>query len=89
MYTYMYFLCALLYMCVYMYIQESVTFDPFMSMSVPIPGKLRNLPVFFVPSNPKHLPTKVHVHVQCYTYRYQCISYTILHILLFDHAVHS
>ena len=39
--------------------QESVTFDPFMSMSVPIPGKLRNLPVFFVPCDPKHLPTKV------------------------------
>ena len=50
-----------LYMCmlIVFYKQESVTFDPFMSMSMPIPGKLCNLSVFIIPSNPRHLPTKV------------------------------
>ncbi|KAL5474915.1 hypothetical protein EMCRGX_G026942 [Ephydatia muelleri] len=36
----------------------SVTFDPFMTMSVPIPNNLRQLPVFFVPKEPDTFPTK-------------------------------
>lgn len=36
----------------------SVTFDPFMTMSVPIPNNLRQLPVFFVPKDPDTFPIK-------------------------------
>ena len=36
-----------------------MTFDPFMTMSVPIPNNLRQLPVFFVPKDPDTFPIKV------------------------------
>ena len=39
--------------------QVSVTFDPYMSLSVPIPQNLRHLPVIFVPSDPETTPIKV------------------------------
>ena len=39
--------------------QISVTFDPFMSLSVPIPKNLRHLPVIFVPKDPDSMPQEV------------------------------
>ncbi|CAI8045180.1 Ubiquitin carboxyl-terminal hydrolase 19 [Geodia barretti] len=39
--------------------KESVTFDPFMSLSVPIPRNLRRLPVIFVPQDPNSLPKQL------------------------------
>jgi ubiquitin carboxyl-terminal hydrolase 19 len=39
--------------------KESVTFDPFMSLSVPIPRNLRRLPVIFVPRDPNSLPKQL------------------------------
>ena len=39
--------------------QISVTFDPFMSLSVPIPRNLRHLPVIFVPQDPNIMPIEV------------------------------
>ena len=43
-------------------LQESVTFDPFMSLSVPIPRNLRRLPVIFVPQDPNSLPKQVRLY---------------------------
>ncbi len=45
-------------------LQVSVTFDPFMSLSVPIPRNLRLLPVMFVPCDPNTTPIKVSELVQ-------------------------
>ena len=39
--------------------QVSMTFDPFMSLSVPIPRNLRHLPVIFVPRDPNIMPIEV------------------------------
>ena len=39
--------------------QVSMTFDPFMSLSVPIPRNLRHLPVIFVPRDPSVMPIEV------------------------------
>jgi ubiquitin carboxyl-terminal hydrolase 19 len=39
--------------------KESVTFDPFLSLSVPIPRNLRRLPVIFVPQNPDSIPQEL------------------------------
>ena len=36
-----------------------MTFDPFMSLSVPIPRNLRHLPVIFVPQDPNIMPIEV------------------------------
>ena len=41
--------------------QLSMTFDPFMSLSVPIPRNLRHLPVIFVPRDPSIMPIEVGV----------------------------
>ena len=41
--------------------QVSMTFDPFMSLSVPIPRNLRHLPVIFVPQDPSVMPIEVGV----------------------------
>ena len=35
-----------------------MTFDPFMSLSVPIPRNLRRLPIFFVPRHPSLTPRR-------------------------------
>jgi hypothetical protein len=59
-----------------MNLQVSVTFDPFMTMSVPIPINLRQLPVFFVPKEPETLPTKVNylpTHLCVYVCAYVCM----------------
>ena len=51
-------LCLFKYICIVL-LQVSVTFDPFMSLSVPIPRNLRLLPVIFVPCDPNTTPIKV------------------------------
>ena len=35
-----------------------MTFDPFMSLSVPIPRNLRRIPIFFVPHDPSLVPLR-------------------------------
>ena len=47
-----------------------MTFDPFMSLSVPIPKNLRHLPIIFIPKDPDQLPRQVGVLGERVSYMY-------------------